>query len=167
MGTKEEGQGRWGRSVEEYGGDLGGGESEGRVGAICFYTCLFWVFPSQLPKKGQKCTNPEKRPKVEDNTPFWHILSGALRQEDLMGEVAVVVFLLGGWRQEENWKKGIHLFQEMDRNRKIISSQPLRTSRSPPPPPNARLGDRVIPGQRSIFQKKKKEKKEKKKRNQN
>jgi len=37
MGTKEEGQWRWGRSVEVGGGDLGGGEDEGRVGAICFY----------------------------------------------------------------------------------------------------------------------------------
>ena len=30
-------------------------------------------------------------------TPFSHILSEATRQEDLMGEVGVVVFLLGGW----------------------------------------------------------------------
>ena len=37
MGTKEEVQGRCGRSVEVYGGDLGGGEGEGRVGAIPFY----------------------------------------------------------------------------------------------------------------------------------
>ena len=37
MGTKEEGQGRYRRSMEVYGGDLSGGESEGRVGAICFY----------------------------------------------------------------------------------------------------------------------------------
>ena len=37
MGTKEEGQGVWERSVEVGGGDLGGGEGEGRVGAICFY----------------------------------------------------------------------------------------------------------------------------------
>ena len=37
MGTKEEVQGMWERSVEVNGGDLGGGESEGRVGAICFY----------------------------------------------------------------------------------------------------------------------------------
>ena len=36
METKGEVQGRWGRSMEENGGDLGGGESEGRVGAICF-----------------------------------------------------------------------------------------------------------------------------------
>ena len=35
METKGEVQGRWGRSMEENGGDLGGGESEGRVGAIC------------------------------------------------------------------------------------------------------------------------------------
>ena len=35
METKREGQGRWGRRVEVDGGDLGGGESEGRVGAIC------------------------------------------------------------------------------------------------------------------------------------
>ena len=57
MGTKGEGQGRCGRSVEVGGGELGGGESEGRVGAICFLfspaTCLFWVFPSQLPNKGK------------------------------------------------------------------------------------------------------------------
>ena len=37
MGTKEQVQGRWGRSMEENGGDLGGGEGEERVGAICFY----------------------------------------------------------------------------------------------------------------------------------
>ena len=37
MGTKGEVQGRWGRSVEVSGGDLGGGEGEGRVGAIPFY----------------------------------------------------------------------------------------------------------------------------------
>ena len=30
-------QGRYRRSVEVDGGDLGGGEGEGRVGAICFY----------------------------------------------------------------------------------------------------------------------------------
>ena len=57
IGTKGEVQGRWGRSVEVGGGDLGGGESEGRVGAVCFkippVTCLFWVFPSQLPNKGK------------------------------------------------------------------------------------------------------------------
>ena len=39
------------------GGDLGGGEGEGRVGAICFYfpqpLAFFWVFPSQLPNKGK------------------------------------------------------------------------------------------------------------------
>ena len=35
MGTKEEVQGRWGRSGEVGEGDLGGGEGEGRVGAIC------------------------------------------------------------------------------------------------------------------------------------
>jgi len=57
MGTKEDDQGRYRRSMEENGGDLGGGEGEGRVGAICFLfspaTCLFWVFPSQLPNKGK------------------------------------------------------------------------------------------------------------------
>ena len=37
MGTKGEVQGRCGRSVEVNGGDAGGGEGEGRVGAICFY----------------------------------------------------------------------------------------------------------------------------------
>ena len=37
MGTKDEGQGRCRKSVEVGGGDLGGGEGEGRVGAICFY----------------------------------------------------------------------------------------------------------------------------------
>jgi len=50
MGMKGEVQGRWGRSVEVDGGDLGGEESEGRVGAILILfspaTCLFWVFPS-------------------------------------------------------------------------------------------------------------------------
>ena len=49
MGTKGEIQGRYRRSVEVGGGDLGGGESEGRVGAISILfspaTCLFWVFP--------------------------------------------------------------------------------------------------------------------------
>ena len=57
MGTKGDGQGRRVRSMEVGGGDLGRGESEGRVGAICFLfspaTCLFWVFPSQLPNKGK------------------------------------------------------------------------------------------------------------------
>ena len=57
MGTKEEGQGRDRRIMEVGGGDLGGGRVRGRVGAICFYfspaTCLFWVFPSQLPNKGK------------------------------------------------------------------------------------------------------------------
>ena len=42
IGTKREGQGRWGRSVEVSGGVLGGGVGEGRVGAICFY------FPQSL-----------------------------------------------------------------------------------------------------------------------
>ena len=37
MGTKGEGQVRWRMSMEAGGGDLGEGEGEGRVGAICFY----------------------------------------------------------------------------------------------------------------------------------
>ena len=37
MGTKEEVQGRWGRSMKVGGSDLGGGEGEGRVGSIPFY----------------------------------------------------------------------------------------------------------------------------------
>ena len=37
MGTKEKVQGRYRRSVEVGGGDLGRGEGEERVGAICFY----------------------------------------------------------------------------------------------------------------------------------
>ena len=38
-------------------------------------------------------------------TPFSHILSEATRQEDLVGKVGEVVFLLGGWTlAEENWK---------------------------------------------------------------
>ena len=36
MGTKGEEQGRWGGEWGAGGGDLGGGESEGRFGAICF-----------------------------------------------------------------------------------------------------------------------------------
>ena len=36
-GIEEEVQGRCGRRVEVGGGDFGGGESEERVGAICFY----------------------------------------------------------------------------------------------------------------------------------
>ena len=44
MGTKRESQGRWGRSVEVGGGDLGGGEGEERVGAICFYFPLPLAF---------------------------------------------------------------------------------------------------------------------------
>jgi len=70
MGTKGEVQGRWGRSVEVGGGDLGGGEGEGRVGAISFLfsaaTCLFWVFPSQFPKKG-------KNAQIEKNDQRWKI----------------------------------------------------------------------------------------------
>jgi len=46
MGTKEEGQGVWERSVEVGGGDLGGGRVRGRVGAISF------IFPSHLPFLG-------------------------------------------------------------------------------------------------------------------
>ena len=60
--------------MEVDGGDLGGGEGEGRVGAICFKispaTCLFWVFPSQLPNKGKNAQIEKKGPKVEDMTPF-------------------------------------------------------------------------------------------------
>ena len=37
METKGDVQGKYKRSVEVDGGDLGGGEGEGRVGAICFY----------------------------------------------------------------------------------------------------------------------------------
>ena len=43
MGTKEEDQGRCGRSVEVGGGDLGGG----RV-----WRHLFFIFPSHLPFLG-------------------------------------------------------------------------------------------------------------------
>jgi len=46
MGTKEKVQGRYRRSVKVGGGDLGGGEGEERVGAICF------IFPSHLPFLG-------------------------------------------------------------------------------------------------------------------
>ena len=46
MVTKEECQGRYRRREEASGGDLDGGESERRVGAICFY------FPSHLPFLG-------------------------------------------------------------------------------------------------------------------
>jgi len=46
IGTKGEVQRRYRRTVEVGGGDLGGGEGEGRVGAICF------IFPSHLPFLG-------------------------------------------------------------------------------------------------------------------
>ena len=43
--------------MEAGGGDLGGGESEGESWRHLFLfspaTCLFWVFPSQLPNKGK------------------------------------------------------------------------------------------------------------------
>jgi len=50
--------------VEVGGGDLGGGEGEGRVGAICFYfpqpLAFFWVFLSQLPNKGKNAQIQKK-----------------------------------------------------------------------------------------------------------
>ena len=48
-GPREEGQGRWGRSMEVGGGDLGGGESEGELAPFVFLfspaTCLFGFSP--------------------------------------------------------------------------------------------------------------------------
>jgi len=59
--------------VEVGGGDLGRGESEGRVGAICFNfpqpLAFFGFSPLNFLIKA-KCTNEEKGPKVEDMTPF-------------------------------------------------------------------------------------------------
>ena len=46
MGTKEEGQWRWGRSVEVGGGDLGGGRVRGELAPFVF------IFPSHLPFLG-------------------------------------------------------------------------------------------------------------------
>jgi len=46
MGTKGEVQGRWGRSMEENGGDLGGGRVRGELAPFVFY------FPSHLPFLG-------------------------------------------------------------------------------------------------------------------
>jgi len=57
METKGEVRRIWGRSMEVNGGDLGGGESEGELAPFVFLfspaTCLFWVFPSELPNKGK------------------------------------------------------------------------------------------------------------------
>ena len=52
------GQGRGGKSLEECGGEFGWRESEGgELAPFVFLfspaTCLFWVFPSQLPNKGK------------------------------------------------------------------------------------------------------------------
>ena len=46
MGTKEEGQGRWGRREEVDGGDLGGGRVRGELAPFVF------IFPSHLPFLG-------------------------------------------------------------------------------------------------------------------
>jgi len=46
MRTKEEGQGRWGRSVEVDGGDLGGGRVRGELAPFVF------IFHSHLPFLG-------------------------------------------------------------------------------------------------------------------
>ena len=46
METKREGQGRWGRSVEENGGDLGGGRVRGELAPFVF------IFPCHLPFLG-------------------------------------------------------------------------------------------------------------------
>ena len=45
MGTKGEVHGRWGRSMEENGGDLGGGRVRGELAP-------FFIFPSHLPFLG-------------------------------------------------------------------------------------------------------------------
>ena len=96
------------------GGDLGGGESEGRVGAICVkfpQPLAFFGFSPHNFLIRAKMHKPKKRPKVEDMTPFSRILCVTTRQEDLLGEVGVVGFLLGG--QEENLKIGfenLHFF---------------------------------------------------------
>jgi len=54
MGTKEEGQGRCGRSVEVGGGDLGGG----RVRES--WRHLFFIFPHHLPFLGFPSQFPNK-----------------------------------------------------------------------------------------------------------
>jgi len=46
MGTKGEVQGRYGRSMEENGGDLGGGRVRGELAPFVF------IFPSHLPFLG-------------------------------------------------------------------------------------------------------------------
>jgi len=63
-------------------------------------------------------------------TPFQHFLYGAPRVVDLMGEVGVVVFLLGGWTlaPRRNWefdleieRKGIMINQfGVQKNIRII-----------------------------------------------
>ena len=56
--------------MEVGGGDLGGGEGEGRVGAICFYfpqpLAFFWVFPSQFPNKGKNAQIQETKGRRHD-----------------------------------------------------------------------------------------------------
>ena len=56
METKGEVQGRWGRSMEENGGDLGGGRVRGDLAPFVFIFprhLPFLVFPSNLPNKGK------------------------------------------------------------------------------------------------------------------
>ena len=73
MGTRGEGQGRWGRSVEVGGGDLGGGRVRGGLAPFVLNfpqpLAFFGFSPLNFLIKA-KCTNEEKGPKVEDMTPF-------------------------------------------------------------------------------------------------
>jgi len=100
MGTKGEVQGRWGRSVEVVRGDLGGGEGEGRVGAFLF------IFPQPLAFFGfsplnflirAKMFKSKKMTKGGRHDPIFKHSECGHRAGAPMGEVGVVVFLLGGW----------------------------------------------------------------------
>ena len=74
MGTKEDGQGRYRRSMEMDGVDLSGGEGEGRVGAICLKfpqpLAFFGFSPHNFLIRAKMHKSIKKGPKVEDMTPF-------------------------------------------------------------------------------------------------
>ena len=86
------------RRMEVGGSDL----SEGEVGESWRHlflfspaTCLFWVFPSQLPNKG-KNARIQKEAKGGRHHPILTHPECDHRAGAPMGEIGVVVFLLGG-----------------------------------------------------------------------
>jgi len=86
--------------VEVGGGGLGGGEGEGRVGAICFYFPQLLAFFGFSPHNfliRAKMHKSKKETKGRTNDPILTHPASGHQGHGPNGGGWVVVFLLGGW----------------------------------------------------------------------